>query len=99
MSYKLQSLLTALLVANANHKWILSSPITVRLSDADFDLLEIQGLQVTENNELYIMVFEDEYGYDREVWMKLESACENTELVVERLHERVVNVYKQEVVK
>jgi hypothetical protein len=91
----LKTLLTSLLVANANKKWILPNPITVRLSDQDFDVLEIQGLQVSEKMDLYVMVFSDGHGYDVEQWSRLGELCEPEliDKVVDRIYEVVLSVY------
>jgi hypothetical protein len=87
-----QSLLRDLLVANANQKWVLPNPVTVRLSDADYDVLEIQGVQVNEKMELFVMVFSDGHGYDVEQWCRLEDLCDNTELVIDKLYEYVQRI-------
>jgi hypothetical protein len=97
MNHKLQSLLTALLVANANQQWVLPQPITVRLSDNDFDVLEIQGLQVSAKHELYIMVFADGHGYDVEQWQRLDEMYEDHDKIIDAINERVMRVYKAKV--
>jgi hypothetical protein len=88
----LQKLKEDILKANAYQKWVLPNPVTVRLSDADFDVLEIQGVQVNEKLELFVMVFSDGHGYDVEQWCRLEDLCNNTELVIDKLYEYVQRI-------
>lgn len=90
MNYLLQTVKTALLIANACEGWILEESIAVQFSDNEYDHLKILGLMVNENMDLLILHTIDGYGYDSEVWTRLEDMQEDTGKIVEVLYNEVV---------
>jgi hypothetical protein len=87
MKRKLQMIVTALLVANGNKNWFLNEPITVRLSEMDFDLFQVYGLCVSPKNDLYVM---DEAGE----WNKVELEDMRADKMIDAIHQRVFKTFK-----
>lgn len=99
MKHQLQLITAALLVQNQNNPWRVADPITVRLSDNDFHIMYIYGLQVSPKRELYVMVMEEtpigrrEYRID-ENWIKVEESDVNAAKIISAIHERIMKVFK-----
>lgn len=88
MKQQLQLITAALLVQCGNNPWIIPSPITVRLSDADFDIFEIHGLCVSPKRQLFVM------GSDGQ-WDELETSDYRAEKMITAIHDRIMKVFKK----
>jgi hypothetical protein len=74
MRQQLELIITGLLVSSQNRECPLETPITVRLSHIDFDIVVIEKLRVTEERELVIMTLEDRGdGQPQEAWTKVDA--------------------------
>jgi hypothetical protein len=83
-----QLITAALLVQSGNKPWIIPTPITVRLSDADFDIFEIHGLCVSPKRQLFVM------GSDGQ-WNELSPTDMRGEKMIEAIHDRIKKAFKQ----
>ena len=88
-------IILALLVANQHKKWLLPDPITVRLSNADYDIIEIHGLWVSQTKELLIMSYVDDHGHQIEDWDKLGLSDERSQKIITAIHDRLLMIYKK----
>jgi serine/threonine protein phosphatase PrpC len=85
---QLRLITAALLVQNGNKPWIIPTPITVRLSDNDFDVFEIHGLSVSPKRQLFVM------GSDGQ-WNELEATDTRAEKMIDAIHDRIQKAFKQ----
>jgi hypothetical protein len=87
MKQQLQIIIAALLTANGNNNWFLPEPITVRLSMADYHIIEIHGLCVSPKRELYVM---DSAGN----WEPLEENQVNADKLIDAIFNRIQRTFK-----
>lgn len=87
MRQKFAFVIAALLTANGNKLWMLPTPITVRLSDADFDIFEIHGICISPKKEIHLM---DSRGH----WEDLKESQTNADKMIDAIHKRVMMVFK-----
>jgi hypothetical protein len=88
MKQKLNLITAALMVQNGNKPWIIPTPITVRLSDADFDVFEIHGLCVSPKKQVFIM------GLDG-LWNELAVTDMRGEKMIDAIHDRITGMFKR----
>jgi hypothetical protein len=95
MKHKLLLITSALMVSAQNNVLYLPTPITVRLSDGDFHVIEIQALQVSPSRELAVMFYTGIPFNIEERWEMLNPNDENAEKMIEAIYERVMKIFKE----
>src|SRR5438128_2472523 len=96
MKHKLLVTAIALKVANQTRQMHLADPITVRLSDMDFDVVHIHGLQVSDKDQLFVMTLEDNgHGQPAETWSELTIGDARSEKMIDAIHSRVMKTYQE----
>jgi hypothetical protein len=73
-------------------KMMFPDPVTVRLSPADFHVVEIHGIEIDRKGErIAVLTYVDE-GMPVENWEELTLEDANAERIVEGLYERLVKM-------
>lgn len=93
MNCQLKTIVAALLVANQNSEWSLSTPITVRVSPHHHPL-EIWGLQVSEKRQLFLKTIDSIGGHPETFWNELKETDLNADKVIVSIYQRVMATYK-----
>jgi hypothetical protein len=90
MREQLDLIIKGLLVSSQNRECPLETPITVRLSHIDFDIVVIEKVRVTEELELVIMTLEDRGdGRPQEAWTKVDADNIRHQGIVATLYKKV----------
>jgi hypothetical protein len=88
MKQKFELVIAALLTANGNRIWMLPTPITVRLSEQDFHIVEVHGICISPKREIHVM---DGRGN----WEGLKEGQTNADKMITAIHDRVMRVFKK----
>lgn len=94
MKHKLLLITSAIMVSAQNKVLYLPTPITVRLSDLDFDIVEIHALQVSPKRELSIMIYTGNVE-PVERWELLTAEDHNAEKMINAVYDRVMKMFKE----
>jgi hypothetical protein len=94
MKHKLLLITSALMVSAQNRPVYLPTPITVRLSDNDFDVIEIHALQVSPKRELAVMYYKGTVQ-PVETWDLLKEDQDNAEKMIDAVYDRVMKMFKE----